>query len=69
MYDEQFDVLEIFFQKPGAAPKTLMVALAEDVYARVAPGTQRVVALTIHGFRGVARYGFSIEGEMNLTTP
>ncbi len=39
MYDAQVDVLEVFLQKPGTAPNTLMVELAEDVYARVVPGT------------------------------
>ncbi len=62
MYDEQFDVLEVFFQKPGAAPKTRVVELAEDVYARVAPSTRRVIGLTIHRFRARgARFGFPLE--------
>ncbi len=70
MYDAQHDVLELYFQASGAIPKTLMVELAEDVYARVAPGTQRVLGLTIHRFRAHgARFGFPLEGALSPSTP
>ncbi len=46
-YDEQFDVLEIFFQTEPA----LTIELEEDIYAHVVPATRQVIGLTVHHFR------------------
>ena len=46
-YDEQFDVLEIFFQTEPA----LTIELEEDIYAHIVPATRQVIGLTVHRFR------------------
>jgi uncharacterized protein YuzE len=48
-YDEQFDVLEIFFQDPELA---LTIELNDDVYVHVVPESKVVIGLTIQHFRG-----------------
>ena len=47
-YDEDFDILEIFFQ----AEPALTIELGDDIYAHIAPVTQQIIGLTIHHFRG-----------------
>lgn len=46
-YDEQFDVLEIFFQTEPA----LTIELEEDIYVHVVPATRQVIGVTVHHFR------------------
>ena len=47
-YNEQFDVLEIFFQTEPA----LTIELEEDIYAHIVPATRQVIGgLTVHRFR------------------
>jgi hypothetical protein len=66
-YDDKFDVLEVFFQKPEAA---LTVELEEDVYAHVIPSTQRVIGFTIHHFRSHPRpFPLPLQGGVEPATP
>ncbi len=66
-YDEQFDVLEIFFQDPEPA---LTVMLKEDVYIHVVPENKKVIGLTIHHFREHhTDFAFPFQGMLNPVSP
>jgi uncharacterized protein YuzE len=66
-YDEQFDLLEIFFQDPEPA---VTIELMDDVYIHVVPDNKRVVGVTIHHFREHhTDFAFPFEGLLNPASP
>jgi len=66
-YDEQFDILEIFFQDTAPA---LTVELEEAVYAHIVPDTKQVVGLTIHRFREHhTQFALPFQGMLSPVSP
>jgi len=65
-YEEQFDILEIFFK----AEPTLTVELEEDVYAHIVPKTKQVVGLTVHHFQEHhSQFAFPFQGMLSPINP
>jgi uncharacterized protein YuzE len=67
-YDQEFDVLEIFFQEPEAA---LTIELEEDVYAHVIPQERRIIGMTIHRVKEHAAIlrALPLEGDLRPASP
>ena len=66
-YDEQFDVLEVFFQDPEPV---LTVELKDDVYVHIVPETKIVIGLTVHHFRKHhADFALPFQGMLSPVSP
>jgi len=66
-YDEEFDILEIFFQDPEPA---VTIELKDDVYVHVVPETKMVIGVTIHHFREHhTDFTFPFQGMLNPVSP
>jgi len=66
-YDEEFDVLEIFFHEPVP---TVAMEIIEDVFVHVVPRERKTVGMTIHRFREKHRhYNLPFEGTLRPSNP
>jgi uncharacterized protein YuzE len=66
-YDDEFDILEIFFLEPEP---TLTVELQDDVYVHIVPESRQVIGLTTHHFRGHhTEFVFPFHGILTPTSP